>query len=212
MNRAFIQYQDNSKSIKELGLLYDLILTNFPLLNTQAEEILRAQFVLIVSALDTYIHDVVRVGMLKIYQDSRNSCSKTDDFPIEFSILRQIEQTMDKEDKLALLEKSIQNKNSKESYQSPKSIEYALGLVNIDKVWTRISTTINRPAEDIRNQLALIINRRNKIAHESDREFTTGEKCSIDKSLVDNTINFIDSLCSSIHGLLLKEYPGSILI
>jgi hypothetical protein len=201
MNRVVTQYIDNSKSIKELGSLYDLIVEKFPLLQMQAEEILRAQFVLIVSALDTYIHDVVRIGMLEIYQNNRTS-SKTDNFPIEFSILRQIEQTTNQQNKLALLEKSIQNKNSKESYQSPKSIEYALGLVNINNVWTKVSTAINLPAEDIKNQLALIIDRRNKIAHESDRNFLTGGKYPIDKILVDNTINFIDSLCTSINDLL----------
>lgn len=62
MNRACSQYQNNSKSIKELGQLFNLIVENFPLLQTQAEEILRARFVMIVSALDTYIHDVVRTG------------------------------------------------------------------------------------------------------------------------------------------------------
>jgi hypothetical protein len=156
MNRAFIQYQNNSKSVKELGQLFDLITDNFPLLQTQAEEILRAQFVMIVSALDTYIHDVVRIGVLEIYQNSRTS-SKINNFPIEFLILRQIEQTTDQQSKLALLEKSIQNKNSKESYQSPKNIEYALGLIDINKVWTKVSTIIKMPAEDIKNKLALLL-------------------------------------------------------
>lgn len=202
MNRAYSQYQNNSKSIKELGQLFNLIVENFPLLQTQAEEILRAQFVMIVSALDTYIHDVVRTGMLEIYQSNRTGSKQTDMFSIDFDTLKQIESTTDIQTKLALLEQSIQNKNAKESYQSPKSIEYALNLINIDKLWVSISTDMQKKAEDIRKQLALINDRRNKIAHESDRDYLSSGKNPIDKPLVDGTIEFLDKFCESIAKLL----------
>ena len=42
-----------------------------PTLTTQASQLLRSQFVLLVSALDTYIHDIVRIGILQVYQGTR---------------------------------------------------------------------------------------------------------------------------------------------
>jgi hypothetical protein len=202
MNRAIIQYQNNSKSIKELGQLFDLIISKFPLLQTQAEDILRAQFVMIVSALDCYIHDVVRIGMLEIYSGGRNPSKNTEKYSINLTTLQQIEKAPDEQTKLAFLEKHIQTKNTEESFQSPKSIEYALGLINIDKIWTKLSSKMNLPPDDIKKQLALVVDRRNKIAHESDRDNLTGSKIIIDKTLIDNTISFIDNLCQAIQNSL----------
>ena len=202
MIRAITQYRYNSNSINELGKLFDLIIKEYPLLQEQAEDILRAQFVMIVSALDCYIHDVVKIGMLEIYLGQRISSKTTEKYPINLTILQQIENAPDEQTKLAFLEKHIQSKNSEDSFQSPKGIEYALNLINIDKIWTRLSPEMGKQPDDIRKQLALVVDRRNKIAHESDRDNLSGGKTAIDKILVNNTISFIDNLCESINKLL----------
>lgn len=67
-----------------------------------------------------------------------------------------------------LLENYLAKKLSKDSFQSPKSIEYAYSLLQIDHLWSKLSVKLNMRAEDIKNKLSLIVNRRNKIAHESD--------------------------------------------
>ena len=202
MIRAITQYRYNSNSINELGKLFDLINDNYPLIKTQAEDILRAQFVMIVSALDCYIHDVVKIGMLEIYLGQRISSNTTEKYPINLTILQQIENAPDEQTKLTFLEKHIQSKNSEDSFQSPKGIEYALKLINIDKIWTRLSPEMGKLPDDIKKQLALVVDRRNKIAHESDRDNLSGGKTAIDKILVNNTISFIDNLCESINKLL----------
>jgi len=61
---------------------------------------------------------------------------------------------------------------------------------------------MNKSANDIKNQLALIVDRRNKITHESDRDILMGGKIKIDKALVDSTIDFIDAFCDAIQNLL----------
>lgn len=201
MNRALIQYQQTSNSIKELGNLYNLIITNFPLLTLQADEILRAQYVLIISALDCYIHDSTRYGLIEIYKGTRVSCSNTKKYPIKFDTLQQIEATSDINIKLAHLESQIIETNSKDSYQSPKGIEYALSLVNVKSVWSKISTDMSMTPDDIKQELSLIINRRNKIAHESDINPATGSKYPINNIMVDKVIAFIDKMVDSIHKL-----------
>jgi len=120
MNRALQQYKSNSDSIKELGKLFDLITLEFPLLQLQAEDILRAQFVMIVSALDCYIHDVVRIGLLEIYLGKRTTSKNAEKYPVNFTTLQQIENATDEQTKLVFLEKHIQSKNSEDSFQSPK--------------------------------------------------------------------------------------------
>ena len=61
---------------------------------------------------------------------------------------------------------------------------------------------MTKKPDEIRDQLALIVDRRNKIAHESDRDNLLGGKIIIDKNIVNNTISFVDNLCESINKLL----------
>lgn len=201
MNRALNQFKQNSQTIKELGKLHTLIITNFPLLTHQAEEILRAQHVLIISALDCYIHDSVRYGILEIYQGTRIPSNHTKKYPIKFDTLQLMEVASDLNTKLAHLETLIIETNSKDSYQSPRGIEYALSLINVNNVWKKISPYMGMTPEDIKQELSLIINRRNKIAHESDINPATGSKYPINAIMVDKVIAFIDKMVDSIHKL-----------
>jgi hypothetical protein len=50
-------------------------------------------------------------------------------------------------------------------------------------------------------KLNLIVNRRNKITHESDINFLNGTKEYIDKSIVMDTIDFLKGLVNEIDGL-----------
>lgn len=59
-------------------------------------------------------------------------------------------------------------KFGKDSFQSPRSIEFAFSIFKIDYIWSRIGSKLDRNADDIKNTLALIVKRRNKIAYESD--------------------------------------------
>lgn len=203
MINALDQYIKNSLSIKELGHLYELISTNFPLLDKQGEEILRAQIVLIVGALDCYIHDCVRIGLLHIYNGKRLETITTYTYQLNFKLLRDMESSKDINAKTVILESYIREKNSKESYQSPKSIEYALGLINVTKLWSQLSNIMKIPPKDIKDRLALIVNRRNKIAHESDLNPLTGGKFPIEKKTVNDVISFIDDFAYSISKIVI---------
>lgn len=202
MNGALHKYQFNSKTVDELGKLYDLILDKYPLLQTQAEEILRTQIVMIVSAFDAFIHDITRIGLIEVYDGIRPQSTSCTKYPIGLTILSHINSTTDSTIKIGILDSHIRDNNSKDSYQAPKSVEYALSLINIANLWTKLSPAMALPASDIKNKLSLIVDRRNKIAHESDYNPTTGAKYPIDKALVVNVIKYFDLLVPSIYNLL----------
>lgn len=198
MQRAIEKFRQNIKSVRDLDGIFALIASNYPLLEEQAQEILRAEIVLSVSALDCFIHDLVKYGMVKAYQGSSlGKQFETYQIPVKF--LRLIESSQQLEDKLGHLENAIMENNSKDSYQSPKSIEYALQLVNITSIWKNLSNLMNRKSEDIKNELALIIDRRNKIAHEADYDVLTGSKSPIDRNDANNVIQFIEDFCESVY-------------
>ncbi|MFN4146231.1 MAG: hypothetical protein ACK4GN_10440 [Runella sp.] len=56
-------------------------------------------------------------------------------------------------------------------------------------------------AQDIRNRLALIVDRRNKIAHEADFDFINGKKYPIDKLTTNDVVAFIEKLAEAIYSI-----------
>ena len=60
------------------------------------------------------------------------------------------------------------------------------------------------PAKDIKQQLSLIVDRRNKIAHEADIDPTLslGNRWPIDELLVNEAVDFLEQVVESIHKIL----------
>ncbi len=156
MQRAIDKFRQNIKSVRELDSIYGLIAETYPLLKEQAQEILRAEIVLSVSALDCFIHDLVKQGMLETYQDNRMPSKPFVTYQIPIKFLKLIENSEGNEYKLAYLEQAIEEVNSKDSYQSPKNIEYALQLINIKSPWKSVSSLMNLKCR--RHQSRIVIN------------------------------------------------------
>jgi hypothetical protein len=207
MQRAIQQLRLNIQSVKELDSIYSLIVENYPLLVEQSSEILRAEIVLSVSALDCFIHDLVKYGMVETYQGNRLSSKQFETYQIPFKFLKLIDGNQQVDEKLGYLETIISEINSKDSYQSPKNIEYALGLINVNKIWSALANEMNSKADDIKNELSLIVDRRNKIAHEADYNNLSGDKYPIDRNNVNDVILFIENLCEAIYKIAQPNSP-----
>jgi hypothetical protein len=199
MQRAIEKFRQNIVSVRELDSIFELITKNYPLLVEQAQEILRAEVVLSVSALDCFIHDLIKQGMIETYQGNRAASNLFSTYQIPLKYLQLIENSESQDAKLAYLENSIKEYNSKDSYQSPKSIEYALQLINITSIWKNLAVLMGMRAEDIKGELSLIIDRRNKISHEADYNPLTGSKYPIDRQNINDVIQFIEKICESIY-------------
>lgn len=202
MIQAYNNFNQNFSQVKQYGALYDLIVQHLPVLTTQADSLLRAEWVMAVSSLDTYIHDIVRIGIMQIYHGLRSSCNGCDTYPLSFKTLKQIESFTSSTDKDDALEAEIRKINEKDSYQSPKSIEYAMSLVGVTNIWTRVSPAMGLSANDVKLQLGLIVRRRNKIAHESDFDHLSAAQINITKNDVDDVVIFIENLVNAINSLL----------
>lgn len=92
----------------------------------------------------------------------------------------------------------IKKVNSKDSYQSPKSVEYALGLIGVTNIWSKVAPGMRMSAQDVRLELGNIVNRRNKIAHESDLNPLGVSLNPITKPEVDNVLTFFYGLVINI--------------
>lgn len=201
MINAIKQYNSNKSHIEAYGKLFVLLEQNIPVLSPQREELLRAQIVMAVSAVDTFFHNVVKIGLLQIFNGSR-PIGKAASYPIELLDVISINRENDSYRKQLLLENAIMKISSKDSYQSAASIEYAVGLLGIKGIWTKLSPLMGIPAEDIKNKISLIVRRRNQIAHESDINPATMLRYPITKADADDVVDFLDKFVNSVYNLL----------
>lgn len=102
------------------------------------------------------------------------------------------------------LEDEIRKGLSYKSFQQPDKIAEVIRQISDKKLWDEVAIKMSKPPEDIKQQLTLIVDRRNKIAHEADIDPTLniGNRWYIDESMVGDTVDFIEQVVESIHQIL----------
>jgi hypothetical protein len=162
-------------------------------------DMLRSALVLAVSALDYYIHEIVRIGMLEIHRGQRPEPPAFSGFQISLGNARagiNAGQNID-----SWLEDEIRQRHSYKSFQQPNAIADAVRLICDKKLWEEVSINMGRPAKDIKKELSRIVDRRNKIAHEADISpaYLGGYCWPIDELLVNEAVDFLEQVVESIH-------------
>lgn len=165
-------------------------------------DILRAALVLSVSALDFYVHEIVRLGMLEIHQGLRPEPPAFSRFQISLGSAREglnVAQNLD-----YWLENEIRQTHSYKSFQQPDNIADAIRLISDKKLWKEVAKVMGRPDQDVKKELKVIVNRRNQIAHEADINPTLGlgDRWVINEVLVNDAVNFIEQVVQSIHSVI----------
>lgn len=196
-SRYICRFEENISAAENLEPLYSFLCSNAE--NMDATYLLRSEFVLIVSALDTYMHMVVEDKIVDSFCGI-GSISTALEIPIYK--IKEVIMIDDENDRKGMFRNIIRDRLKQDSFQSPKSIEYAFGLIGIKKIWSSIKETMEMCSDDITNTLGLIVNRRNMIAHESDRNRVTGELQEIDLETVIQCKNFIVKLVNQFETLL----------
>lgn len=187
----------NLQNIKRMHWLHKQLVNIVPAMDIS--DILRSEYVLIVSAFDCYIHDVVLQGMSEMFWGNRIECKNFTDFCIPMSTVKKLLETSDVSVRESIYNASVKKILSKDSYQSPKSVEFALSMVNMKKIWSKVGKKIGMSTEDVKTNLGLIILRRNKIAHEADIEnLVSMKKSEIERTDVEEVISFLDNVVLAI--------------
>lgn len=196
MQQAISQFRLNINSVKNLHSLY--LAFNQQNSTLDLSEILRAQIVLSVSALDCFVHDLIKLGTTEIYLGQRNFDSKTAIKPNfdENKLIYLL--TKSKEEQINAIENYVRIVNVTKSFQTPVIIRENLLKIGIDNVWNKVSQKINIPQTEIESTLQLIIERRNKISHEADIDIQTNTKREINPEETISNVEFIEKICETI--------------
>ncbi|WP_414527963.1 HEPN domain-containing protein [Nodularia chucula] len=102
------------------------------------------------------------------------------------------------------LEAEIRESLNSKSFQKPDNIAEAIRYISTKKLWEEVANKMGSPDKDIKQQLKLIVDRRNKIVHEADIDPTLslGNRWDIDESMVNDAVDFIEQVVESIHQIL----------
>lgn len=153
-----------------------------------AEEIWRSQVVFLESALDFYIHEVVKYGFLKIFNGDWEETEQSKKFRLRFPLLMKIYK--DAENAAQSLSDEIDEINRENCFLSFDNMQNNLKMVGL-KVDGKYKPFVNE-----------LYGRRNKIAHQSDRIPGSAEKCVIKEIDVKNYIKKVKEIVSSVDGLV----------
>lgn len=138
------------------------------------DELLRAEWVARVSALDLYMHELIAQKMVDTFSGTRPVAAGFLRFALPSDVLMRVK-TSSAADQVSAFDLEVRNKLSILSYQDPEKIADGVRLISDLELWRSIAATdglhpsrVQEAAKGLKLQLSAIITRRNKIAHEGD--------------------------------------------
>ena len=148
----------------------------------------RSQIVLGVSALDHFVHELTRLGMIESAKGLR---PRTDAF-LRFQLpLGAVNDGLAGQAHELWLGEAVRDRHSWLGFQHPDKIAEAIRLISSKKLWEEVGKVMGLPGQDVKARLELIVERRNKIAHEADMDPTNpGFQWPIDASMASDALDF----------------------
>ncbi len=156
----------------------------------QAKEIWRSQIVFIDSTLDFYIHEVMKFGIIKIFNEEWPATGKFTNLKVSLKFAIDLAKTP--ENANALLGE-IDEINQKNCFMSYDSIKRQLDIIGI---------AVDSSKKEIINE---IYQRRNQIAHQSDRLPENPIKQEITEATVSQYMRAIKAFIADIDSKILSK-------
>ena len=99
----------------------------------------------------------------------------------------------------AWLETEIRTNHGFQSFQHPEKIADAVRLFSSVELWKAVGSNLGEDPKVVKTKLLLLVDRRNKIAHEADLDPTfPGVRSPISPGVVEEAIEFVAKSCEAI--------------
>lgn len=215
MTNALAVFHQGIEGTKASMALYDHLTNVLHIPHDDVSDILRQQIVSSVSAFDRLLHELIRMGIVEMFNGTRTRTPKFMATPFTSeTVLKAVEYSSpgftpssSQETAEYVISKEVSKKLSYLSFQSPEKVKDGLSYIWDDNYKMQVlaidismsGTTNNEKQKALEQQLTLIVDRRNQIAHEGDIDPITSSKRNITRVDVVNTVDFIEKLGDSIH-------------
>jgi hypothetical protein len=97
------------------------------------------------------------------------------------------------------LDEVVRDAHSWLSFQQPDKIADAIRLISPVALWDRLAAELNVAKPDLKAELIIVVDRRNKIAHEADIDPTNPPaRWPIDAPMVQAALDFLERIGTTI--------------
>lgn len=204
MQMAIDQFRTNINRVRNLGSIFEALDSQTTSV-LDLSDILRAELVLAVSALDHFIHELVRLGMLEAYRGNRPRTGRFLRFEVSLeNALNGITDNAGEQ----WIDSEIRTRNGYRSFQDPGRISEAIRLVSDISLWVEVSQRMGCAPEEVKEDLRVIVNRRNQIVHEADMipsPFPFEERWPIDGIMVSDAVDMVEKIAEAIYDAVLSN-------
>ncbi|MBB6581801.1 HEPN domain-containing protein [Ralstonia solanacearum] len=174
------------------------------------DELLRAEWVARVAALDSYVHELVAQGMIEVFKGQRVATPAYQKFSLRNDVVDRIRCAATPEDAAATFDLEIRRQLGFITFQTPEAIADGVRLISSLELWNEVAiqwgapgARVNTEAKVAKRQLSLIVERRNKIAHEGDMQpVSPREPWPISSTDLREVRSFIENLVRSVDALV----------
>lgn len=195
-----------SQAYKQIKLAEELSVKG---LTEESEGILRSQIILVESAYDFYLHELLRLGIVKIFTGEwEEKGKKYQELEIPLSLFEQA--MKDDNDQCDWLKEWITEKYSHLTLMDYPQLKDICGLLCIkvkdvaELAFYNVGSQ-EKPEYTLERHIRETYNRRNQIAHQADREMGTAKRKSISQSYVKFRIGIIRKVVLSLSELARKK-------
>lgn len=186
---AYEKFEKLVEDTKNVHTLYEYI-ENVMKAPFDYSDLLRWQWIQCVSAFDKLIHDLVRIGMIEVFQGQRIATAKFNAFSLDY--LSYNEMLNNPIQRVQIFEQKIILKHSYLAFQDPGKVADALSYIwNENDKWLKIANKVGIDKNTCLIKLKNIVSRRNQIVHEGDYADTLSQRQEIYSSDVVDIRNFI---------------------
>lgn len=202
-------FDANIAYTQSLHLAY-LYLSDKKVAAVDISELLRAEWVLIVGAMDCYIHDIVCKHMHALVSSGSTTSELLPNglanYKMPMASVKDLYDANSQAEKEALLMKYLRQTLHEYSFESGQTIEYAMSYIGVRKIWSQLAGRLHSDTETIKKKLALIVHRRNVIAHQSDiADYTKMEKQEIAPEDIDDAKKFIVEFVTAMDAEIVQQ-------
>lgn len=193
------RFDENIQSIQKQFEVAEALKTTGKI--AECKTIWRSQIVFLESALDFYIHELSKYGMMSIFSGKWPKTDRYNNFQMP---MRYIEQGLKSSESNKWLLEYVNRKFTRDVYMSWDVLVDQLNMLGIH-LKSILETIFPKPTmpdptyKDGEKILKALYERRNQIAHQSDRLHSTAEQNDITKEYVEECITHIQAIIDGIH-------------
>jgi hypothetical protein len=203
---AFVEFETNLNAARQMvsaGRSLEALKVNA----FEISDMYRHAWVHAVSALDHWVHQEIYQRAVALFASPGEKPDKLKRFPITVELFEKVHHL--REPAETVFREQLEASLGYQSYQHPDKIKDAFALVSEIQLWREVADHLSQTngtrvdATEIKDRLSHIATRRNKIAHEADRNpQTPNARRVITAADANQTIEFLHAVATAIVNVL----------